>query len=189
MASDVDLYDTHYAHLAAIAQTDVRRETYDEDLGQSSWITLAEAREWFRLLRLDADSRVLEVGCGSGGITRRLAAETGASAVGVDINPHGIEAATASALREGLSSRVSFQVVDAAQRLPFAVLQELHDVTGAEASVSARWRDARARRRDALAAIEGEEGFEGLQRFLDAVCTLSRERRLSRFAYLAYKRA
>jgi len=77
MASDVDLYDTHYAHLAAIAQTDVRRETYDEDLGQSSWITLAEAREWFRLLRLDADSRVLEVGCGSGGITRRLAAETG----------------------------------------------------------------------------------------------------------------
>jgi SAM-dependent methyltransferase len=268
MASDVDLYDTHYAHLAAIAQTDVRRETYDEDLGQSSWITLAEAREWFRLLRLDADSRVLEVGCGSGGITRRLAAVTGASAVGVDINPHGIEAATASALREGLSSRVSFQVVDAAERLPFAdasfdaifsndainhlpgraelfvdwhrvlkpggrllftdpivvtgpvtseeirirssigfylflpagcnerllelagfVLQELRDVTDAEASVSARWRDARARRRDALAAIEGEEGFEGLQRFLDAVCTLSRERRLSRFAYLAYKRA
>jgi SAM-dependent methyltransferase len=268
MASDVDLYDTHYAHLAAVAQTDVRRETYDEDLGQSSWITLAEAREWFRVLRLDAESRVLEVGCGSGGITRRLAAEAGASAVGVDINPHGIEAATASALREGLSSRVSFQVVDASQRLPFAdasfdaifsndainhlprrvelfvdwhrvlkpggrllftdpivvtgpvtseeirirssigfylflpagcnerlleragfVLQEVYDVTDAEASVSARWRDARARRRDALAAIEGEEGFEGLQRFLDAVCTLSRERRLSRFAYLAYKRA
>jgi SAM-dependent methyltransferase len=268
MGGDVDLYDTHYANLAAAAQIDVRRETYDEDLGQSSWITLAEAREWFRQLQLDADSRVLEVGCGSGGITRRLAVETGASAVGVDINPHGIEAATASALREGLSSRITFQVVDAARRLPFAdtsfdaifsndainhlpgraelfvdwhrvlkpggrllftdpivitgpvtseeirirssigfylflpagcnerllelagfVLQEMHDVTDAEASVSARWRDARARRRDALAAIEGEEGFEGLQRFLDAVCTLSRERRLSRFAYLAYKRA
>ena len=41
MSRDVDLYDTHYAHLAANAQTDVRRETYDEDLGQSSWITLA----------------------------------------------------------------------------------------------------------------------------------------------------
>ena len=268
MPRDVDLYDTHYSHLAVDAQTDVRRETYDEDLGQSSWITLAEAREWFRLLRLDAASRVLEVGCGSGGVTRRLAVETGASAVGVDINPHGIEAASAAAVRERVSSRVSFQVVDAGTRLPFAaasfdaifcndainhlpdragllvdwhrvlkpsgrllftdpivvtgpvtneeirvrssigfylfvpagcnerllenagfVIQELRDVTDAEALVSARWRDARARRRDALAAMEGQEGFDGLQRFLEAVCTLSRERRLSRFAYLAYKRA
>ena len=264
MASSVDLYDSHYAHLAATAQTDVRRETYDEDLGQSSWITLAEAREWFRLLQLGPASRVLEVGCGSGGITRRLVAETGASAVGVDINPHGIDAAAAAALREGLSARVSFELVDAGTRLPFAdasfdalfcndainhlpdraslfvdwhrvlkpggrllftdpivitgpvtseeirarssigfylflpagcnerlleqtgfVVQEIRDVTDAEASVSARWRDARARRRDALTAVEGEQGFDGLQRFLDAVCTLSRERRLSRFAYLA----
>src|SRR4029453_11986681 len=116
MAPDVDLYDTHYAHLGAIAQTEGRRETYDEDLGQSSWITLAEAREWFRLLRLGVDSRVLEIGCGSGGITRRLAMESGASAVGVALNSHGIEAASAAALREGVSSRVSFQVVDAGTR-------------------------------------------------------------------------
>src|SRR5262245_629742 len=122
MSRDVDLYDTHYAHLAANAQTEVRRETYDEDLGQSSWITLAEAREWFRLLRLDAGSRVLEVGCGSGGVTRRLAMETGASAIGVDINPHGIEAASAAAVRGRLSSRVSFQVVDAGMPLPVAAV-------------------------------------------------------------------
>ena len=268
MSRDVDLYDTHYSHLAANAQTEVRRETYDEDLGQSSWITLAEAREWFRLLRLDAGRRVLEVGCGSGGVTRRMAMETGSSAVGVDINAHGIEAATVAAQREGLSSRVSFQVIDAATRLPFAdasfdaifcndainhlpgraelfvdwhrvlkpngrllftdpivvsgpvtseeirvrssigfylflpvgcnerlldragfVVEQVRDVTEAEAVVSGRWRDARARRREALAAIEGQEGFDGLQRFLDAVCMLSSERRLSRFAYLAYKPA
>ena len=268
MSSDVDLYDTHYGHLAATAQTDVRRETYDDDLGQSSWITLSEAHEWLRLLRVDAGSRVLEVGCGTGGITRRLAAETRASAVGVDINAHGIEAATSAAMREGLSSRVTFQLIDAGKRLPFSdasfdaifcndainhlpdraelfadwhrvlkpggrllftdpivvtgpvtsdeirirssigfylfvpagcnerllaaagfIVQEARDVTEAEASVSARWRDARARRRDALVAIEGEDGFEGVQRFLDAVCTLSSERRLSRVAYLALKRA
>ena len=267
MSSDVDLYDTHYGHLAATAQGEVRRETYDEDLGQSSWITLAEAREWWRLLRLDAASRVLEVGCGSGGLTCRLAAETGASAVGVDINPHGIDAGTAAASRQGLASRVSFQLVDAGKRLPFAdasfdalfcndainhlprraelfadwhrvlkpdarllftdpivvtgpvtseeirirssigfylfvpagcnerllelsgfAVEETRDVTAAEAAVSARWRDARARRRDALVAIEGEKGFDGVQRFLDAVCTLSGEKRLSRFAYLARKR-
>jgi len=65
----------------------------------------------------------------------------------------------------------------------------VRDVTDAEATVSARWRDARARRREALAAIEGQEAFDALQRFLDAVCTLSSERRLSRFAYLAHKPA
>jgi ubiquinone/menaquinone biosynthesis C-methylase UbiE len=119
MPGQVDLYDSHYGHLAALAQTEVRRETYDEDLGQSSWITLAEARDWFRLLRLDANSHVPEVACGSGGMTRRLAIETGASAVGVDINPHGIQAASDAAAREGLSSRVAFQMVDAGTRLPF----------------------------------------------------------------------
>src|SRR5262245_65969661 len=112
MSRDVDLYDTHYSHLAANAQTEVRRETYDEDLGQSSWITLTEAREWFRLLRLDSRSRVLEVGCGSGGVTRRMAMETGASAGGVDITLHGIEAADAAGQREGLSARRPVQVVD-----------------------------------------------------------------------------
>jgi SAM-dependent methyltransferase len=189
-------------------------------------------------------------------------------AVGVDINPHGIEAASAAAAREGVVSRVSFQVVDAGTRLPFDaasfdavfcndainhlpgraelfvdwhrvlkpggrllftdpivvtgpvtneeirvrssigfylflpagcnerlleqagfIIEQVRDVTEAEAAVSARWRDARARRREALEAVEGREGFDGLQRFLDAVCTLSRERRLSRFAYLAYKPA
>ena len=38
-------------------------------------------------------------------------------------------------------------------------------------------------------AREGETNFEGLQRFLRCVRTLSVERRLSRFAYLAEKPA
>jgi hypothetical protein len=38
-----------------------------------------------------------------------------------------------------------------------------------------------------LASMEGEETFEGLQRFLQAVHTLARERRLSRYLYLASK--
>ena len=37
----------------------------------------------------------------------------------------------------------------------------------------------------ALVAREGEANFEGLQRFLSCVHTVSVERRLSRFAYLA----
>lgn len=268
MATEVELYDGHYEQLATEAQGEIRRETYGEDLGQASWITGAEAREWFDLLGLRAGQQALEVACGSGGVTCAMARQTGAGCVGVDINVHGIEAATRRAEGEASSSRISFQVVDAGQRLPFpeesfdvvfcndsinhlpdrfAVLQDWHrlvrpggrvlftdpivvtgqltneeirirssigfflftpighneqllqragfavrtirDVTEAVASVSRRWHDARARRRGTLVAVEGGEGFEGLQRFLNAVHVLSSERRLSRYAYMAEKRS
>jgi cyclopropane fatty-acyl-phospholipid synthase-like methyltransferase len=61
----------------------------------------------------------------------------------------------------------------------------VQDVTANAAEVASRWHDARARHRTALVAREGEPNFEGLQRFLRCVHTLSAERRLSRFAYLA----
>jgi SAM-dependent methyltransferase len=259
-----ELYDDHYSHLEAGPQVAVRRATYDEDLGQASWIMLAEAIELFRALELGPGRAALEVACGSGGITCRMAVETGARCVGVDINPHGIEAATRRATDQGLSSRVSFQVVDAGRRLPFPdqsfdvvfcndsinhlpgrlevlrdwhrvlrpggrllftdpivvtgplsneemrarsaigfflftpvgsnerlmaesgfVVREVRDLTGAVASVSQRWRDAREAHRAALVGLEGEEAFEGVQRFLAIVRTLATERRLSRFMYLA----
>lgn len=58
------------------------------------------------------------------------------------------------------------------------------DVTASVARTSQRWREARARRRDALCAIEGAARFDALQRFLETVHTLARERRLSRFAFM-----
>jgi SAM-dependent methyltransferase len=61
----------------------------------------------------------------------------------------------------------------------------VQDVTANAAEVASRWHDARARHRQALVAREGEPNFDGLQRFLGCVHTLSAERRLSRFAYLA----
>ncbi len=66
-------------------------------------------------------------------------------------------------------------------------LLSVQDVTEAVATVSRRWRDARARRRDRLVVLEGEDGFEGVQRFLDAVHLLASERRLSRYMYFAEK--
>jgi SAM-dependent methyltransferase len=261
-----DLYSGHYGHLADDAERAVRLETYDEDLGQSSWITAAEAREWFRLLGLGPGRTALEVACGSGGMTCRMASETGARGVGVDINENGIEAAKARAREAGLSSQVEFRLVDAGRRLPFAdasfdavfcndsinhlpgradvlrdwnrVLRregrllftdpivvtgqltgdemrvrssigyflftpagenerllaaagfrvdEARDVTEAVASISRKWRDARAKRRDTLVRLEGQEYFENTQRFLDVAHTLSSERRLSRFMYLSSK--
>jgi SAM-dependent methyltransferase len=266
MSNEVDLYNGHYSNLDTDPHVAVRRQTYDEDLGQASWITLAEAREFFHALELGPGKTVLEVACGSGGITCRMAMETGAECVGVDINAQGIEAATRRVQEQDLASRVSFRVVDAARGLPFPdesfdavfcndsinhladraeVLRDWHrvirpggrllftdpivvtgqltndeirvrssigyflftpvgcnerllaesgfdvrevrDLTEAVASVSRRWRDIREEWRAELVSLEGEEGFEGLQRFLDTVHALSSERRLSRYAYLALK--
>lgn len=61
------------------------------------------------------------------------------------------------------------------------------DGSDSAADVSARWLGARARLRDEIVAIEGEERFEGLQDFLRAVHELTASRRLSRLVYHAVK--
>lgn len=97
-----NLYDGYYRRIAAEAQAAVRHETWGEDVGQASWITLAEAREWFGRLELGPGRAALEVACGSGGLTCRMALDSGATCVGLDINPHGIEAAKTRALEANL---------------------------------------------------------------------------------------
>jgi SAM-dependent methyltransferase len=59
------------------------------------------------------------------------------------------------------------------------------DCTVNTADVAVRWRDARESRAEALRTIEGEETFEGQQRFLDVTARLAEERRLSRFVFVA----
>jgi ubiquinone/menaquinone biosynthesis C-methylase UbiE len=73
-------------------------------------------------------------------------------------------------------------------RAGFEVLRA-EDTTASVVLTSERWRDAREKRRKTLLQIEKPAEFDGMQRFLAAVHKLSYERRLSRFAYLARKRA
>ena len=63
------------------------------------------------------------------------------------------------------------------------------DVTGNAALVAGRWHRARQAHQEDLLRIEGAERFEGLQRFFEAVYTLTSQKRLSRIAYVAEKRA
>jgi cyclopropane fatty-acyl-phospholipid synthase-like methyltransferase len=258
----VPLYASAYAGFTAREQ--VRRSTYGDDLGQSGWLTADELERFAEWLQLAAGSRLLDVGCGSGGPALRLAETVGASVLGVDVLEEGIDTATQLAHERGLDDRASFLRVDAGGRLPFDeasfdavlsidamchlpnrldILREWHrvtspggrilftdptivtglvtdaeiaarstigvyvfsvgsaneqllaetgfgllrseDLTENMASMAGRWRDARARFRDELVADEGESTFEGVQRFLSACHLLARERRLSRYAYLA----
>ena len=69
--------------------------------------------ELARAARLDASTRVLDLGCGIGGPARYLAAIFGRNVTGIDLSPSFIDAATWLTARCGLSDRVTFQVGDA----------------------------------------------------------------------------
>jgi hypothetical protein len=77
MSASVDLYGTAYGNFGTRALEQVRRDTYGEDFGQSSWVTAEEYRRFFRLLNLTAADHVLDVGCGSGGPAMFIGREVG----------------------------------------------------------------------------------------------------------------
>jgi SAM-dependent methyltransferase len=66
-------------------------------------------------------------------------------------------------------------------------LLESRDTTQNASDIAKRRHDARARRKADLVAIEGETNFLGLQSFLSCVHTLTSEKRLLRFLYVARK--
>jgi SAM-dependent methyltransferase len=108
-----DFYEKTYASVDSDPQRQVRLETYDEDLGQAGWLQAAEAREFASWLGADMTS-VLDVACGSGGISALLAKETGAKVVGIDNDPRAIASA-----RDRDAPGCEFHVFDANEPLPF----------------------------------------------------------------------
>src|SRR6188768_3756135 len=86
----VDLYNHAYSDFGSDVEAAVRRATYGEDLGQSSWMTAGAWLEYADLLQVSADTTVLEVGSGSGGPAVYLAKRRGCRVTGVDLNEHGV---------------------------------------------------------------------------------------------------
>jgi ubiquinone/menaquinone biosynthesis C-methylase UbiE len=266
MHKRVDLYNTAYGNAEIEVYSEVRRETYGRDLGQTSWTSLEEFAEIPRVLRIGASSDALEIGSGAGGCALHFAATIDCRVTGIDLNSHGIHAAEDMTRARQLADRARFMTHDASTPFPFSdetfdaaysndafchipnrlsllrecrrvlkagarllfsdalvvngaltnqeiatrssigyyifvprgenerlinesglTLVQAKDTTQQAATISQRWHDARARRKDALLKIEGEENFEGLQRFLACVHTLTNENRLTRFVYVAAK--
>jgi SAM-dependent methyltransferase len=119
MSPNVDLYDSAYRNYDLDTYRQVRVETYGEDLGQTSWVTTEESGEIPRLLELQSNSYVLEVGCGSGEYALHLAETIGCRLLGLDINGSGIENANRLALARGLATQAHFELCDASKGLPF----------------------------------------------------------------------
>ncbi len=264
MPAKVDLYNSAYANYGSEVYQQVCMETYGQDLGQTSWVTMEESREIPQMLHLEASSSVLELGCGSGGYALHLAKHVGCNIIGVDVNAAGVHNANQLAATSGLAARAHFEHCDASKNLPFndrafdavfsndalchipgrlkvlcemfrilkpggrmlfsdalvvggmisheeiatrssigyyvysppgenerlseqAGFRGIHvtDTTESAARIARQWHQARERRRNELVALEGTANFEGLQAFLSCVHSLTAERRLLRFLYLA----
>ncbi len=262
----VGLYDAAYANFASNLYQKIREEAFGEDLGQNSWLTAGELQKFAGWLRLGPGLRLLDVACGSGGPSLRLAKLTGCDVVGIDIHEQATANANVLARREGLAGRATFERLDAGRPLrwppasfdavicidavnhlpdrrwvlaewarvlkpgarllftdPIVVtgplshseiavrssagfylfvppgederllraagfeLETVEDVTDNMTEIARRRCAARAAREAELRKIEGDATFDGQQEFFRVAEMIARERRLSRFAFLARK--
>jgi SAM-dependent methyltransferase len=117
--SRFDFYRQQYERFGGVLAAEMRREVYGEDLGQQGWRNSGEEVEIGGLLQLDANCRMLDVACGSGGPSLAMAERTGCRATGIDVEPAAIVYAETLAACRGLGGRASFMAVDCAGRLPF----------------------------------------------------------------------
>ena len=75
----VDLYGASYRNFASALYAEIRREAFGEDIGQTGWLTAEEQDLFLAWLGLSPAARLLDVACGSGGPTLRIAEKTGAA--------------------------------------------------------------------------------------------------------------
>jgi SAM-dependent methyltransferase len=120
--TDVDLYGKQYGNFATRLYEQIRIATYGDEIGQNGWLTASEHDlfiDWLGAEGRGAGFRVLDVACGSGGPTLRIAEKAGCSVDGVDIHDQAIARAREAAAARGLASRARFHLADASGALPF----------------------------------------------------------------------
>jgi ubiquinone/menaquinone biosynthesis C-methylase UbiE len=114
-----DHYSTAYSNFATQLYAEIRADAFEEDIGQQSWLSVEEQDRLIPWLRLHRDSQLLDVACGSGGPTLRIAERAACRVHGIDFEAKAIAAANESMRKLNLTDRATFTVADASQRLHF----------------------------------------------------------------------
>jgi SAM-dependent methyltransferase len=114
-----DHYSAHYRDFAADVYGEVRRAAFGEDVGQNSWLTADELKRFASRLQLHPEARLLDVGCGSGGPSLRIAELTACRVVGVELSDEAVDEGTRLAREAGLDAQARFLQADASNTLPF----------------------------------------------------------------------
>ena len=115
-----DHYSAHYRDFSADVYAEVRRAAFGEDLGQNSWLTAEELERFASRLHLLREARLLDVGCGSGGPSLRIAQLTACKVVGIELYDEAVTEGTRLAREVGLVEQARFLQADARSTLPFA---------------------------------------------------------------------
>ena len=98
----------------------IRAETFEEDIGQNSWLTARELRGFCEWLQLGSSSRVLEIASGSGGPALFMVpVGPGCTVIGLELHEAGVAAANSAAEQRGLAARARLLSADARDPLPF----------------------------------------------------------------------
>jgi cyclopropane fatty-acyl-phospholipid synthase-like methyltransferase len=116
---NVDHYDASYSNFATDLYAAIRKEAFGEDIGQTGWLTADEQDDFISKLDISNSDTLLDIACGSGGPTLRIASKTGSNVVGIDIHAQGIEAAIKQSQDLELTGQAKFEIVDGSQSLQF----------------------------------------------------------------------
>ena len=115
----VDFYSARYSNERQRLRDLLFAEVYDNYFGQSSWVSTADYDRFAGWLKVSPESRLLDIACGSGQPSLRIAASTGCMVTGVDSSDQAIATAAILSQQAGLASRSHFECADAARPLPF----------------------------------------------------------------------
>ncbi|HMH15672.1 MAG TPA: methyltransferase domain-containing protein [Edaphobacter sp.] len=119
MPSKVELYDIAYEDYTSDLYHQIRRDTYGNDLGLTSWVSPDEANQIPSWLKISEDSNILELGCGSGGYAIYIAERTGCRITGLDLNAQAIRNANRLARIRNMIPQVRFLRHDLTKKLPY----------------------------------------------------------------------
>ena len=115
----VDHYGAQYGNFESELLAEIRQEAFGEDIGQTGWLTADEQDLFIEWLALSDDSHLLDIACGSGRPTLRIAEKTGCFVTGIDLHEDAVASARKYVEQLGLTKQADFQTGNAAEPLNF----------------------------------------------------------------------
>jgi SAM-dependent methyltransferase len=112
-------YDRFFQDFYSPLMRRIRQESYGDDVGQFSWVTKRDLESDIASLHLTNASRLLDLGCGPGGVLTSAIELTRCHGSGIDLSAPAIAAAQRRAASLGLEGLLSFRQANLDQPLPF----------------------------------------------------------------------